>query len=214
MLTKYRLMLIALLLLIAFGGFVGFQRFGGEAHAELTGWPAFTMVYREESQSLSPDDQPGIQTIELVYEDYLHWKVTTLYNRAHPDIEGSYDVYDGKTIFHSDTRAGVTSSNDVSNDPGFYVPDRWLVPSYVPSLLETPNAQVQPGELPGTETVILTEEVPCYPPSEETEDPDACTQTLIEEVTYTSEHLIPVKMVIKRDGAVVSTITVEEVVFD
>ena len=172
------------------------------------------MVYREESQSLSPDDQPGIQTIELVYEDYLHWKVTTLYNRAHPDIEGSYDVYDGKTIFHSDTRAGVTSSNDVSNDPGFYVPDRWLVPSYVPSLLETPNAQVQPGELPGTETVILTEEVPCYPPSEETEDPGACTQTLIEEVTYTSEHLIPVKMVTRRDGVIVSTITVEELVFD
>ncbi len=213
--SKWQFLFIAAVLLVfVLGGVATYQRSEGTNRTpELERWPGFTMIYREESRSLSPNGQSGVQRIELVYEDFLSWKVTILHNRAHPDIEGTYDVYDGKTMTHYDARTGRTSVNDLSGDAGFQAPDRWLVPLYVPSLLTTPNAQKQAGDSPGTETVIISEEAPCAPPAEDETDQSICTRIITDEITYTSEHLIPVKIVSKSDGVVVNTITVEKLDF-
>jgi hypothetical protein len=184
------------------------------------------MVYREQSYSFSDDGNPGWYVFELDYEDLLNWKVTTLEGpsglRSGPGEWHSYE--NGTTLGGYDPVTGETTSRDVSGDGGFYAPDEWLMPVYIPKLLAQPMKgryiEQKQADRAGLELLIISEDLPCIPPTDA--DKRAGIQecaseeeirTYSTEITYTAEELIPMQIVHKGDGIATYTMTVESLTF-
>lgn len=196
------------------------------SRASVTGaenWPAFVMTYREEGHiGFITDGKPGTQVYEFTYNGSQDWKLTVLDSTKYDNI-GSWRVYDGKTVTTFQSANNYTDTVDVSGDNGVYAADQWLTPLYILSLQTKPNAIKQDNSEPGIDTIVLTEERSCTDeiPLTETQkelgvkecSPDQEMRVFTREVTYTSDHLIPMMIIDQIDGVSVYTVTVETMVF-
>lgn len=116
-----------------------------------------------------------------------------------------------------------TDTIDVSGDDGVYVPEQWLNPLYISALPTKPSVVQKESDEPGLTTVILTEEYPCPTDMPVTETlkqlgvegckPGQEKTVSTRKITYTTEHLIPMKLIDANDGVQFHTITVEHLKF-
>ncbi len=205
------------------GAFVATRALGSNHTPEMELWPAFVMIFKEEGHiGFVSDGKPGRQTYELVYEDPQHWQLTILDSTKKDNI-GSWETYDGKTVTRYQAGMDYTEVTDVAGEQGNYVPNEWLRPTYMESL-QARSATVRPAlDQAGTETLILSEQMPCSPDIPYTElqkehgvppcADDQTNRSVVREVTYTTDHFITMKILETVDGVPVYTVTVEELTF-
>jgi len=186
-------------------------------------WPAFVRTFKEEGHiGFVSDGKPGTQTYELVYDGPQHWQLTILDSTKKDNI-GSWETYDGKTVTRYQAGMDYTEVTDVAGEQGNYVPNEWLRPTYIESL-QARSATVRPAlDQAGTETLILSEQMPCSPDTPYTElqkelgvppcADDQANRAAVSEVTYTTDHFITMKILETVDGVPVYTVTVEELTF-
>lgn len=221
MLKNRKILLVLFVIILLTGGAItANQVIGNNRTPELESWPPFAMHYTEEGYSMAPDGKLGSQTIEVLYDSFDNWKVTIVDSSAFPALNGTWTAYDGETNTHYSAETDETTTADVSKDDGFYVPTQWLVPLYVPTLLEKPSVTPEPSNDPNLHKIVVADESPCEPFTEAQEQAGLTMckaeqkfRVSTREIIYDSQYLIPRLIVDKLDGTAIYTVTVDELTF-